>query len=99
MRTIAWFCVVALLTSGCAHFRIAPPGAPPATSPQTRRVHAFLWGAREPRTAPDNCNGSGLSSVTVKVTAVDVVATVITFGIWAPVTIEWTCAKTSGVTK
>ena len=99
MRTFAWFCVVAVLTSGCAHFRIAPAGAPPSTSPQTRRVHALAWGAREPRTTPDNCNGNGLSSVTVKVTAVDVIATVVTLGFWAPVTIEWTCAKTSGGVK
>ena len=75
MRTMVWFCVVALLTSGCAHFRIAPEGTPPSTSPQSRRVHALLWGALEPRTTPDNCNGYGLSAVTVKVTTIDAIAT------------------------
>ena len=93
MRTIAWFCFVALLTSGCAHFRVAPAGVHPSTAPQSRRVHAIGWGMLEPRTTPDNCNGNGLSSVTVKVTAGDVVATVVTLGFWAPVTVEWTCAK------
>jgi hypothetical protein len=99
MRTIAWFCVVVLLTSGCAHFRIAPEGSPPATTPQVRRVHALAWGALEPRTTPDNCHGSGMSEVTVKVKLVDALATVITLGFWTPVTIEWTCAKTSGVAR
>ena len=99
MRTCARFCVVALLTSGCAHFQVAPAGTPPSTPPQTRHVHALFWGAREPRITPDNCNGQGLSSVTVKITAVDVMATVVTFGFWAPVTIEWTCAKPSGGVK
>ena len=99
MRTMAWLCVVTLLASGCAHFRIAPEGTPPATPPQVRRVHALWWGALEPRTTPDNCHGNGLSSVTVKVTAVDFFVTVITLGFRAPVTIEWTCAKTSGVAR
>ena len=103
MRTIAWFCVVTLLTSGltsgCAHFRIAPEGTPPATPPQVRRVHALVWGALEPRTEPNNCNGNGMSSVTVKVTTIDAVATVLTLGFWTPVTVEWTCAKTPGVSK
>ena len=103
MRTVAWFCVATLLTSvitsGCAHFRIAPEGSSPATPPQTRRVHAFVWGALESRTAPDNCHGNGLSSVTVKVRAIDAAAAVVTLGFWTPVTIEWTCAKTTGVAR
>jgi hypothetical protein len=100
MRTSAWFCVATLLTSGitsgCAHFRVAPEGTPPSTQPQIRHVHAVAWGAFEPRTTPDNCNGNGLSSVTVKVKAIDAVVTVLTLGFWTPVTIEWTCAKTPG---
>ena len=99
MRTIVWFCVVALLTSGCAHFRIAPEGTPPSTPPQSRRVHALVWGALEPRTTPDNCNGNGLSAVTVKITTVDAIATVVTLGFWTPVTIEWTCAKPTGAAR
>jgi Bor protein len=103
MRTIAWFCVATLLTSGltsgCAHYRVAPEGISPSTPPQIRRVHALVWGALEPRTTPDNCNGNGLSAVTVKVTAIDFFATVLTLGLWTPVTIEWTCAKTSGVPR
>jgi hypothetical protein len=99
MRTIAWFCVVILITSGCAHFRIAPEGSPPATAPQSRRVHALAWGALEPRMTPLNCHGNGMSAVTVEVTFIDAVATVITLGFWTPVTIEWTCAKTSGVAR
>ena len=103
MRTIARSCVVTLLASalatGCAHFRVAPEGMPPATPPQVRRVHAIGWGAMETRTAPSNCNGSGLSSVTVKVTAIDFIATVATLGFWAPVTVEWTCAKTTSVPR
>jgi hypothetical protein len=99
MRTIAWFCCIALVTSGCAHFRVAPQGMPPSTQPQIRRVHAILWGALETRTTPDNCNGNGMSAVTVKVTTVDAIATVLTLGFWTPVTVEWTCAKPLGVAR
>jgi hypothetical protein len=62
-------------------------------------VHAIGWGALETRTTPLNCHGNGLSAVTVKVTALDVMATVVTLGFWAPVTVEWTCAKTTVVTR
>jgi hypothetical protein len=96
MRTIAWFCVVAFFTSGCAHFRVAPEGISPSTPPQIRRVNALAWGALEPRTTPANCHGNGLSAVTIHVTALDAVATVLTLGFWTPVTIEWTCAKSPG---
>ena len=99
MRTIAWFCLTALLTPGCAHFRVAPEGMPPSTSPQIRRVNAVAWGALATRTTPDNCHGNGMSAVTVKVTTLDAIATVITLGFWTPVTIEWTCAKTPGVAR
>jgi len=99
MRTIVRFCLIALITSGCAHFRIAPEGMPASTSPQIRRVHALAWGAVETRTTPDNCHGNGMSAVTIKVTTLDAIATVITLGFWTPVTIEWTCAKASGVAQ
>jgi hypothetical protein len=37
--------------------------------------------------------------VTVKVTTIDAIATVVTLGFWTPVTIEWTCAKPTGVAR
>jgi len=99
MRTLVKICVAALLTAGCAHFRVAPDGIPPSTHEEARRVHAMAWGALEPKIAPRNCEGNGLASVTIKVTVVDFLVSAATLGFWTPVTVRWTCAKPSGVLR
>jgi hypothetical protein len=99
MRAFARLWIVLLLTASvaCAHFRVAPQGMAPSTLEQKRRVHAIAWGALEPPIEPPNCNGNGMASVTVKITALDVLATIVTLGFVAPATVEWTCAKANGV--
>lgn len=84
-----------LIVSGaCAHFRVAPDSLSAATLEEQRRVQAVAWGAMEPLVAPANCNGNGMASVMMTMTAADTLVAVITLGFVRPATIEWTCAKT-----
>lgn len=83
-----------LIVSGaCAHFRVAPDSLSSATLEEQRRVTSIAWGAMEPLVAPTNCNGNGMASVMMTMTAGDTFVAVITLGLIRPVTIEWTCAK------
>ena len=88
--------VALVMSTACAHFRVAPTDLTPATLEETRRVHAIAWGALEPRIDPPNCQGNGLSSVMVRVTMLDALATGVTLGFWTPVTVSWSCAKERG---
>lgn len=98
MRGLLAACITTLLTASgaCAHFRVAPSDVAASTFEEKRRVHAIAWGALEPRIEPPNCHGNGLASVTVKVTALDSLATITTLGFWTPITVAWTCAKSAG---
>ncbi len=87
---------LAIAVTGCAHYSLAAAGHSPSTAERSRRVHAVAWGALEQRIESDNCQGNGLAQVTVKVTFLDAIAAVATLGFWTPVTVQWTCAKTSG---
>ena len=82
-----------IVSGGCAHFRVAPASLSSATLEERRRVQAIAWGAMEPLVAPANCNGNGMASVMMTMTAVDTLVAVITLGFVRPATIEWTCAK------
>jgi hypothetical protein len=95
MRRLANAAVVAMLilSGACAHFRVAPDSLSSATPEEQRRVKAIAWGAMEPLVAPTNCNGNGMASVMMTMSAGDTFVTVITLGLVRPATIEWTCAK------
>ena len=96
-RPLRSLLVVALIASGaCAHFRVAPRDLASSTVEHKRRVHVIAWGALESRVEPPNCHGSGLATVTMKVTALDALAAVATLGFWNTATVEWTCAKARG---
>ena len=94
MQKLALVVVVAILSGACAHFRVAPDNLSSATMEEQRRVKAIAWGAIEPMVAPANCNGNGMASVMMTMTAGDTLIAVITLGFVRPATIEWTCAKT-----
>ena len=90
------FVLTLLISTGCAHFRIAPRDLAPASIEQQHRVHVVGWGAFESHVEPINCHGMGLASVTMRVTPLDAAAAVVTLGFWNTSTIQWTCAKERG---
>jgi hypothetical protein len=95
-RPVIGLIALTLVSTGCAHFRVAPRDLAPASIEQTRRVHVVGWGAFESHVEPINCQGMGLASVTMKVTPLDALAAIGTAGFWNTATIQWTCAKERG---
>jgi len=81
------------LTSGCYHYRVQPAQTVPADEPHRATRHAFFWGAvQNPALAPD-CMGNGVAEVHASTNFVYALATIATLGIWAPLDLEWRCAK------
>jgi hypothetical protein len=87
-------CAIALtMASGCYHSRIILP-APAATDPETRTVHSLFWGLQQENVEPSNCTSNALQQVRVDWSLGYAFLTVITLGIWSPMTVQWQCAKT-----
>ena len=98
MRTIASFLaalalVSSVLLQGCAHYRVVVPEPTPATDYEKATMHVFFWGAIEETLVADNCVDNVLDEVRSKRTLPNVLATVLTLGIWMPLDVEWKCAK------
>ena len=93
MQKLSMVVAGAIVSGACAHFRVAPDNLSSATVEERRRVKTMAWGAMEPVVAPANCNGNGMASVMVTMTAGDTLIAVVTLGLIRPATIEWTCAK------
>ncbi len=82
-----------VLFQGCAHHRVVVPEPKPATDYESATMHAYLWGAIEETLHTDNCVDNAIDEVRVKQTFPNVLATVLTLGIWMPQEVEWRCAK------
>src|SRR5687767_7189772 len=98
MRSLFLTCFLMAMvtaTSGCFHNRVVAPDPSPATEYKRKTVHTALWGllewnARAVNCAPSNAidevkirNNIGYSLITV----------VALFGGYAPMSVEWRCAK------
>jgi hypothetical protein len=86
-----------LTTAGCFHYRVQPPDVAPATDPRSETVWVFLWGAVQQEVRPDDCQGNGTAEVAVSTNFGFTLLTVATLGLAAPATVQWTCAKDSGL--
>ena len=87
------------LAAGCYHYHVVAPESDPATEPQRRTVHAIAWGlvAKPPVTRAADCAPSNaLDGVHVKHNLGYTLITVLTLGFWAPMEVEWRCAKEPG---
>ena len=84
--------------ASCYHVRVVPPGPPkPATVTRTATGNAFFWGLLNDPPNPiiaDNCSGGALQEVRASTNFGYALISVLTLGIWVPLDIEWTCAKT-----
>lgn len=54
------------------------------------------WGLKETTVTPNNCQGNGFAHVTATTSPAKALITVVTLGIWIPMTVEWSCAKDRG---
>ncbi len=90
----ATVCAIALAVApGCYHSRVILP-AQPATDPETQTVHSLWWGMQQENVQPSNCNSNALQQVRVDWNFSYALLTVVTLGIWSPMTVQWQCAKT-----
>jgi len=95
IRTPVLALLLALLIAlpGCARYRVAAPEPTPGTEYERRTMHAFLWGAIEDTEPATNCVENAMDEVRVQQTLPNVLATVLTLGVWMPLEVEWRCAK------
>ena len=82
-----------LLSQGCAHYRVVVPEPTPATDYEKATLHVLFWGAWEDTQSTENCVDNAIDEVRAIQTLPNVLATVVTLGIWMPMDIEWRCAK------
>lgn len=88
-----------LLISGCYNARVTTGLAPSAQTVEVKWAHSFLGGLVPPSalSVAQEC-ASGVASVETKLSFLNLVANVITFGIYSPMEITVTCASaTAGI--
>ncbi len=87
----------ALFLGSCSTTKIMPKNCAQVRSPKKLPVYSKLWGLIEDKKLKNSdlidCQGNGLSSVTVKVNAKHVLITLLTLGIVVPMDIYYDCAK------
>jgi hypothetical protein len=82
--------------TGCYHYHVLSPEFDPATEPQRKTVHSLAWGlANKPGNVfATNCEASdALDQVSVTSNFGYSFITAVTLGFWAPLQVEWRCAK------
>ena len=88
------------LSTGCATYRLTVPDSDPTdTQYEQQTVHVYLWGAfSSPEVVEAKCTFGGDHINDVKVIdhlGFDLIS-VITLGIWKPITIQWRCKPETG---
>ena len=94
--TVLKSAVVALalsVASGCYHYRVQPAATVPADEPHRATRHAFFWGTLQNRALAPDCMGNGVAEVPPSTNFAYALARIATLGIWAPLDLEWRCAK------
>ena len=92
------------MTQGCYHYRVSSAHFDPSTSYNQKTVHSFFWGLVQPgengiSVVANNCDSLNIHSideVRISTNFGYALLTVVTLGIWSPMTVEWKCAKPCG---
>lgn len=83
--------VIAL--QGCYHSRVITDSQP-GTEYKSETVNSFFWGMMQENVQPPNCvESNAMQEVRVNWNFGYSLITVATLGIWAPMEVEWRCAK------
>jgi hypothetical protein len=83
-----------LVGTGCHHTRIEFPNqTAPGMEPQSETVWGLWWGARQANIHPADCPSGTLSEVTTSTNLGFSFITVISLGCFAPMSVEYRCAK------
>jgi hypothetical protein len=84
---------------GCATYRLRiPDDDPQVNTYQGRLVHAYFWGKwLDPQVLAAECQGEGINDVVIERTYLHDLASVLTLGIWMPLTVRFRCKAPHGV--
>lgn len=85
-----------IFLQGCYHYHINTSGFDPSTNYKRKTVNSFFWGLVQQNIVASNCDSlkiNSLDEVHVKNNFGYALITVVTLGIWSPMTIEWKCSK------
>lgn len=98
--------ILQLLTGGCYRYHLLAPEPDPVVTACRRTVHTLAWGLITRDTRTTYCEGAvpdSVASACRQSNAIDQVRvssnfgfaliTVVTLGFWAPMQLEWHCAK------
>ena len=104
-------CVVAGLLAGCTTFHVyqdkgladSQPQNVPDTEWTYVKRNSFLWGLVRQDLLVENCRDTagrrkGIEQIRVDRNAAEGLASILTLGLWNPVTIGWRCNKLEGQT-
>jgi hypothetical protein len=78
---------------GCYHYRVTPASSVPADDGHSTTKHALFWGLLQERAEEPNCQGNGASEVVASTNLGYALVSVVSLGIWVPMSLEWKCAK------
>jgi len=93
MRTAAMSLLLAISATGCLSVGVYTRQVPPAESYHFW-AHGFLWGlVGSDMNADSVCSGRPLARVDTYMSLGNMVATYLTGGIYAPMSVEITCGK------
>ena len=94
--TILAVASVFILLQGCYSYHVSTSHFDPSTHYNKKFVSSFFWGLVQQNVVASNCDSlqvNSLDEVHVKTNLGYAVLTVLTLGIWCPMTVEWKCAK------
>jgi hypothetical protein len=95
MVLVAW-----LGGSGCYHLRVSTAGQPASNRYLKATRHSLFWGLmqQDVRGAMLRCPSEALQEVRVTTNLGFAALTVVSLGIWSPMTVEWKCAREAAPT-
>lgn len=104
-------CAASCLLAGCSTFHVYQVGglgdSEPQNVPDTEwtyvKRNSYLWGLVRQDLPVDNCRDTagrrkGIEEIRVDRTGAQGIASILTLGLWTPVTIGWRCNKLEGQT-
>ena len=94
--TIILLACFLILLQSCYSYHISTSHFDPSTHYNKKTVSSFFWGLVQQNVVASNCDSLKVTSIDelhVKTNLGYAVITVITLGIWCPMTVEWKCAK------
>ena len=93
LRTIALVITVLFFSMGCYHAKISTGATPSSTTIDENWAQGWAWGLMGPELDTKSKCSRGVASVDTQVSFLNQVVSMLTFGIYAPMQLNVTCAR------